>query len=100
MESAGEIMEILEAFDLTGSLPDAGELAGCSHHTRRALRRRSRARRPERPAGRAVREAKVAFKAGRVRVHRPWMTEPGMWLRYDFGDGQVTDGRKTVLFCA
>ena len=26
-------MEILEAFDLTGSLRDAAELAGCSHHT-------------------------------------------------------------------
>ncbi|OFB43230.1 hypothetical protein Manayef4_12235 [Frankia sp. CgMI4] len=26
-------MEILEAYDLTGSLRDAGELAGCSHHT-------------------------------------------------------------------
>ena len=26
-------MEILEAFDLTGSFRDAGELAGCSHHT-------------------------------------------------------------------
>ena len=26
-------MEILEAFDLTGSCRDAGELAGCSHHT-------------------------------------------------------------------
>lgn len=26
-------MEILEAFDLTRSLRDAGELAGCSHHT-------------------------------------------------------------------
>lgn len=26
-------MEILEAFDLTGSYRDAGELAGCSHHT-------------------------------------------------------------------
>jgi len=24
---------MLEAFDLTGSLRDAGELAGCSHHT-------------------------------------------------------------------
>ena len=33
MKSAGEIMEILEAFDLTRSLRDAGELAGCSHHT-------------------------------------------------------------------
>ena len=26
-------MNILEAFDLCGSLRDAGELAGCSHHT-------------------------------------------------------------------
>ena len=26
-------MEILEAFDLTGSQRDAAELAGCSHHT-------------------------------------------------------------------
>ncbi len=26
-------MEILDAYDLTGSLRDAGELAGCSHHT-------------------------------------------------------------------
>lgn len=29
-------MEILEAFDLTGSYRDAGELAGCSHHTVKA----------------------------------------------------------------
>jgi hypothetical protein len=28
-----EIMEILEAFDLTGSFRAAGELARCSHHT-------------------------------------------------------------------
>ncbi len=33
MKSAEEIMNILEAFDLTGSLRDAAELAGCSHHT-------------------------------------------------------------------
>ena len=33
MKSAEEIMEILDAYDLTGSLRDAGELAGCSHHT-------------------------------------------------------------------
>jgi hypothetical protein len=33
VKSAEEIMEILEAYDLTGSLRDAGELAGCSHHT-------------------------------------------------------------------
>lgn len=33
MKSREEIMEILEAFDLTQSFRDAGELAGCSHHT-------------------------------------------------------------------
>jgi len=33
VKSAGEIMEILEAFDLTECYRDAGELAGCSHHT-------------------------------------------------------------------
>ena len=33
VKSREEIMDMLEAFDLTGSLRDAGELAGCSHHT-------------------------------------------------------------------
>jgi hypothetical protein len=33
VKSAEEIMEILEAFDLTGSCRDAAVLAGCSHHT-------------------------------------------------------------------
>jgi len=33
VKSYEEIMEILEAYDLTGSLRDAAELAGCSHHT-------------------------------------------------------------------
>ena len=33
VKSREEIMNMLEAFDLTGSLRDAGELAGVSHHT-------------------------------------------------------------------
>jgi hypothetical protein len=33
VKSGEEIMNILEAYDLTGSLRDAAELAGCSHHT-------------------------------------------------------------------
>jgi transposase len=33
VKSREEIMNMLEAFDLTGSFRDAGELAGCSHHT-------------------------------------------------------------------
>ena len=139
-------MEILEAFDLTGSYRDAGELAGCSHHTvahyverrevggisdRPVLRpqlideylpkveewmERSRGKiradkaheklvalgytGSERTTRRAVAEVRTAFKAGRVRVHRPWVTEPGMWLQYDVGDGPLINGAKTTLFCA
>jgi hypothetical protein len=139
-------MEILAAFDLTGSFRDAAELADCSHHTvaRYVAAREAgghldtAATRPqlieeflpkveewvshshgkiradkahekllalgycgsERTTRRAVHEAKAAFNLGRTRVHRPWVTEPGMWLQYDFGDGPVIDGRKTVLFCA
>ncbi|WP_262415345.1 IS21 family transposase, partial [Mycobacterium canetti] len=142
-----EIMEILEAYDLTGSLRDAAELAGCSHHTvaeyvaarergeltpGRAARRemlvdpyldkleewvdRSRGKvrgdvaheklvalgyaGSQRTTRRAVAEVKAAYRAGRRRVHRPWITEPGMWFQYDFGDGPRVRGVGTQLFCA
>ena len=146
MKSAEEIMKILDAYDLTGSLRDAGELAGCSHHTvKRYVERRAVAGdvelreavgRPqlideylpkveewiersqgkvradkahekllalgytgsERTTRRAVARVKKSYRAGHVRVHRPWVTEPGMWLQYDYGDGPVVDGAKTVLF--
>ncbi len=137
---------MLEAFDLTGSLRDAGELAGCSHHTvakhvaardagmltdRAAARpmvideflpkveewmehskgkiRADKAHEKllalgytgsERTTRRAVAVVRAAFMSGRVRVHRPWVTEPGMWLQYDYGDGPVIGGMKTILFCA
>lgn len=139
-------MEILDAFDLTGSLRDASELAGCSHNTvKRYVQAReaggvldgSAAREQlidaflpkleewiersngkvradvchdkllalgyggsERTTRRAVAAVKRAYRAGRVRVHRPWVTEPGMWLQYDYGEGPVVDGVRTVLFCA
>lgn len=146
MKSAEESMEILEAYDLTGSLRAAAQLAGCSHNTvarlvaerdaggdgpprvtRRLLieallpkieewvdRSKGKIRADkvheklvlmgfagsERTSRRAVAQVKRNYRAGRVRVHRPWVTEPGLWLQYDFGDGPVIDGRKTVLFCA
>jgi transposase len=146
LKSAEEIMEMLDAYDLTGSLRDAGELAGCSHHTvkhyvdrraaggelaRAAIRaqlidgylpkveewvERSKGKvradvaheklvalgytGSERTTRRAVAAVKGAYRSGRVRVHRPWITEPGMWLQYDYGDGPVVDGVKTVLFVA
>src|ERR1017187_9867132 len=48
-------MNILEAYDLTGSLRDAAELAGCSHHTvARYVAERERGRAvPAGPARRA-----------------------------------------------
>jgi transposase len=146
VKSAEEIMNMLEAFDLTGSLRDAGELAGVSHHTvARYVAARDAgglsdryAPRPqlidghlakveewverskgkvradvahdklvalgftgsERTTRRAVAVVKASYRVGRVRVHRPWVTEPGMWIQYDFGDGPMIDGVKTTLFVA
>src|SRR5690625_4011741 len=54
----------------------------------------------ERTTRYAVAEAKRAYRSQIQRVHRPWTPEPGLWLQYDFGDGPVVDGVKTVLFCA
>jgi hypothetical protein len=146
VKSAEEIMNILEAYDLTGSLRDAAELAGCSHHTvARYVAEREQGRpvpdAPARRAGvtgpflekleelvdrskgkiradvahekitamgyagserttrRAVAEIKRAYFAGRRRVHRPWIPEPGMWAQYDFGDGPLIGQVKTTLFC-
>ncbi|MBR7512659.1 DDE-type integrase/transposase/recombinase, partial [Mycobacterium tuberculosis] len=54
----------------------------------------------ERTTRRAVAQVKAAWRAGHQRTYRPWITEPGLWLQYDFGDGPVIDGGKSVLFCA
>ena len=47
---------------------------------------------------------KKTYRLGHARVHRPWITEPGLWLQYDFGDGPVVASLsgevKTVLFVA
>jgi transposase len=146
LKSAEEIMEILDSYDLTGSLRATAELVGCSHHTVAAHVARRDAGgalgvpvvRPQlidaflpkveewvershgriradkaherlqalgytgsqRTTRRAVAAVKANLRAGRRRVHRPWITEPGMWLQYDFGDGPVVAGRRTTLFCA
>lgn len=54
----------------------------------------------ERTTRRAVRAAKAAYRAGRRRTYRPWVTEPGMWLQFDWAKGPDIDGRPTLLFCA
>jgi transposase len=51
VKDAGEIMEILEAYDLVGTYRGAAELAGCDHHTvKRYVQRRERGE----PLARAV----------------------------------------------
>jgi transposase len=54
----------------------------------------------ERTTRRAVRSLKQSYRRSNHRIYKPWIPEPGLWLQYDFGDGPVVDGRKTVLFCA
>jgi transposase len=146
VKSAGEIMEILEAYDLVGTYRGAAELAGCDHHTvKHYVERRDAAADPtvavarpsviddyrakieelvERSEGvirgdvvydklvamgfdgsyrttrRAVADAKRNFAAGRRRVYRPWITEPGGWVQFDWGTGPKIAGRATLLFCA
>jgi len=140
-------MEILEAFDLIGTLRGAAELIGCDHKTvaHYVTERETaggawrRKRRPsprteayaekiaefvERSQGkvradkvherleamgyegsprttrRAVARAKAAYEAGHRRVLAPWVTEPGLWMQWDYGDGPQIGGRQTSLFCA
>ncbi|MDQ0618387.1 hypothetical protein QFZ33_002411 [Arthrobacter globiformis] len=54
----------------------------------------------ERSTRRTIAQVKAAWRLGHTRVHRPWITEPGMWLQYDFGDGPRIGGVKTILFVA
>jgi transposase len=147
LKNPEEVMEILEAFDLTGTLRGAAELAGCDHKTVAhwvrardesggglpvAVRRRPRVDAfaakieewvdrsrgrvradvchqrlvamgylgSERTTRRAVAQAKRRWRAEHGRRTRPWVTEPGLWMQWDYGDGPKVAGRSTVLFCA
>jgi hypothetical protein len=137
-------MEILNAYDLTGSYRAAAELCGCSHHTvKKAVEDRDAGLPPatrrarmiddwrdvlegwvvdskgkirgdkaqdklvalgytgtDRTTRRALAEIKSQWRLGNTRVHRPWITEPGLWLQYDFADGPIVYGRKVVLLVA
>jgi transposase len=54
----------------------------------------------ERTVRRAVAAVKSNYRAGRRRVYRPWIPEPGMWAQWDWGQGPAVGGRATNLFCA
>lgn len=58
----------------------------------------------ERSTRRAVAEVKAQWRLGNTRVHRPWVSGPGLWLQYDFGDGrwrwkEAQDGARADLPC-
>jgi transposase len=146
VKNSREIMEILEAYDLTGSYRAAAELAGCDHHTvARYVQMRAAGQNPvarqhrdreidvflpkieelvvrsggriradvvhrrittmgftggERTTRRTVAEVKDRFRAGQRRIYRPWITEPGLWMQWDWGEGPQISGRRTSLWCA
>jgi transposase len=59
----------------------------------------------ERTTRRAVAAARARWRAGHHRTYRPWITEPGLWLQWDWGCGPPVPGpdgtpRATLLFCA
>jgi hypothetical protein len=54
----------------------------------------------ERTTRRAVAQAKRRWRAEHGRRFWPWVTEPGLWMQWDYGDGPKVAGRSTVLFCA
>ncbi|MDN5896933.1 MAG: IS21 family transposase, partial [Nocardioides sp.] len=59
----------------------------------------------ERSTRRAVAGVKAAWRAGHRRTYRPWITEPGLWLQFDWGQGPKVPGpdgalRTTWLFVA
>jgi transposase len=54
----------------------------------------------DRTCRRAVAEVKMHWRAGRRRVYRPWIVEPGMWAQWDWGHGPKVEGRQSYLWCA
>jgi transposase len=146
MKKPEEVMEILEAYDLAGTLRGAAQLAGCDHKTvahwvaqrDQGLVPKLERKRPamqtdfmrkvdelvDRSSGRIradvahgklvalgylgssrttrrwVATSKRRWRREHGRVTRPWTPEPGLWAQFDYGDGPMVEGRKTVLFCA
>lgn len=73
MKRAEEIMEVLVAYDLTGSFRDAAELAGCDHHT---VARYVRARDAGRP---------ITQSAPRAKRIDPFQSKLEEWVKQSSG---------------
>ena len=89
VKSAEEIMNILEAYDLTGSFRDAGELAGCSHHTvaRYVRAQRRRTARAGRGGAPARGDRRVPAEAGGARRAEQGQGPGRRGAREDHRDG-------------
>ena len=74
MKSREKVMNMLEAFDLTGSFRDAGELAGCSHHTVAAY-----------VAKRDAGELAGDGPRRRERIIDPWLAKIEEWVERSHG---------------
>jgi transposase len=54
----------------------------------------------ERTTRRVVAELKHRFHKMTHRIYKPWITEPGLWLQYDFANGPAVAAERTTLFVA
>jgi transposase len=146
MYSKEQVLEILEAYDLTKSYRSAAALVGCDHHTvARYVAARAAGLDPsegsdratvtdpfvdkinewidrsdgrvrgdvvhqkleamgypgsERTTRRVVAALKEQWRRTSHRVYMPWITEPGLWLQWDYAAGPMLAGQRIVLFIA
>lgn len=146
MYSKEQVLEILEAYDLTKSFRSAAALVGCDHHTvARYVAARAAGLDPseggdrasvtepfvdkinewidrsdgriradvvheklgvmgypgsERTTRRVVAALKEQWRRASHRVYMPWITEPGLWLQWDYAAGPMLAGQRVVLFVA
>jgi hypothetical protein len=54
----------------------------------------------ERTTRRVVAAVKAAYGRSTHRIYKPWVTEPGLWLQFDYGKGPIVGDAEGVLFCA
>jgi transposase len=54
----------------------------------------------ERTTRRVVAAVKEQWRRTSHRVYMPWITEPGLWLQWDYGAGPTLGGQRVVLFVA
>ena len=54
----------------------------------------------ERTTRRVVAVVKEQWRRSSHRVYMPWITEPGLWLQWDYAAGPMLAGQRIVLFVA